>query len=81
MPKIYIAEQTDGNTKPLASGSMTVMKTRLREFPDTLWTIKTVLLKADVPTICGLIENGAQHTPESTEQVRVNASGQVRGVK
>jgi len=81
MPKVYVAvEKADTDAKKLASGSMTIMKNRLREFPDTFWTIKTVQLKADVPTICGLIE-GADNPAESSEDVRVNASGQVRSVK
>lgn len=80
MPKIYVAEEKADNAKKLASGSMTTMKERLRAFPDTLWTIKTVQVKADVPTICGLIE-GAEAPVESSEDVRVNASGQVRAAK
>lgn len=82
MPKIYVAEeQTDDAAKKLASGSMTTMKERLRAFPDTLWSIKTIHLKADVPTICSLIEDWSAIAPEATEQVRVNASGQVRSAK
>ena len=81
MPKIYVAvEKADADAKKLATGSMTIMKTRLREFPDTLWTISTIQIKADVPTICSLIE-GADTPAESSEDVRVNASGQVRSVK
>jgi hypothetical protein len=81
MPKIYVAvEKADSDAKKLATGSMTIMKTRLREFPDTLWTINTIQIKADVPTICGLIE-GADTPVESSEDVRVNASGQVRTAK
>lgn len=60
---------------------MTTMKERLRVFPDTLWTIKTIQIKADVQTICSLIEDWSAITPESTEEVRVNASGQVRAAK
>jgi hypothetical protein len=80
MPKIYVAEEKSENAKKLASGSMTTMKERLRAFPDTLWTIKTVQVKTDVPTICSLIE-GAEAAVESSEDVRVNASGQVRTAK
>jgi hypothetical protein len=80
MPKIYVAVEKADDAKKLACGSMTIMKNRLREFPDTLWTIKTIQIKADVPTICGLIE-GTDTPAESSEDVRVNASGQVRSVK
>jgi hypothetical protein len=80
MPKVYIAEEKADNAKKLASGSMTTMKERLRAFPDTLWTIKTVQIKTDVPTICSLVE-GVEMPVESSEDVRVNASGQVRAAK
>ena len=81
VPKIYVAEEQADDAKKLASGSMTTMNERLRVFPDSLWTIKTIHIKADVPTICSLIEDWAAIAPESTEQVRVNASGQVRAAK
>lgn len=82
MPKIYIAEeQADTDAKKIATGSMTIMKTRLREHPDTLWSIKTIQIKADVPTICALVEDWTKLAVESTESVRVNASGQVRAAK
>jgi len=57
---------------------MTTMKERLRAFPDTEWSIKTINIKADVPSICLLIENWTSITPDEAESVRVNASGQVR---
>jgi hypothetical protein len=80
MPKIYVAEEKADSPKKIASGSMTTMKERLRAFPDSLWSIKTVQVKADVPTLCSLIE-GAEMPVESSEDVRVNASGQVRAAK
>lgn len=61
---------------------MTTIKDRLRAFPDTQWSIKTIQLKADMPTICSLIEDWSKvAVAEATENVRINASGQVRGVK
>lgn len=91
MPKIYVAQPSaiagsdtvEGDfSKVLASGSMTTIKERLRAFPDTQWSIKTIQLKADMPTICSLIEDWSKvAVAEATESVRVNASGQVRAVK
>lgn len=81
MPKIYIATQNEGDAKPMASGSYTTMKERLRAHPETKWTIKTVQLKADVPTICSLIEDWSALEVVESEEVRVLPSGQVRGVK
>lgn len=81
MPKIYIATPSSGDAKHLASGSFTTIKERLRAFPDTQWNIKTIQIKADVPTICSLIEDWTQISTESSEPVRVNSSGQVRSVK
>lgn len=60
---------------------MTTIKERLRAFPDTQWNIKTLQIKADVQTICSLIENWAAVTPEEQEDVRILPSGQVRSVK
>jgi hypothetical protein len=82
VPKIYVATKADGETlKPIASGSMTTIKERLRAFPETQWTIKTLQVKADVTTICSLIEDWSAVTPEEQEEVRILPSGQVRSVK
>jgi len=60
---------------------MTTIKERLRKFPETQWNIKTLQLKADVETICSLIEDWKSIKPEEEEDVRILPSGQVRSVK
>lgn len=60
---------------------MTTIKEQLRKFPETQWTIKTLQVKADVETICSLIQDWSAIKPEEEESVRVLASGQVRSVK
>jgi hypothetical protein len=82
VPKIYVATKYDTDSpKTIASGSMTTIKEKLREFPETQWSIRTLQIKADVTTICSLIENWAAVTPEEQEDVRILPSGQVRSVK
>lgn len=82
MPKIYVATKSDdGTVKPIASGSMTTIKEKLRNYPETQWTIKTLQVKADVTTICSLIEDWTAVAPEEQEDVRILPSGQVRSVK
>jgi len=89
MPKLYIAEEqiqshetaeTPRILRKVACKSMTVMKTRLREFPETTWTIKTVTVKTDAASLCSLLE-GVELVTEATENVKINTSGQVRSVK
>lgn len=82
MPRIYVATKIDDSTaKPIASGSMTTIKEKLRAFPETQWLIRTLQVKADVTTICSLIEDWSAVTPEEQDEVRILPSGQVRSVK
>lgn len=81
MPKIYVATKSDGEAKPIASGSMTTIKEQLRKYPETQWNIKTLQVKADVETICSLIQDWTAIKPDEEEDVRVLPSGQVRSVK
>ena len=60
---------------------MTTIKEKLREYPETQWNIKTLQIKADVATICSLIEDWSAVAPEEQEDVRILPSGQVRSVK
>lgn len=76
--KVYIATQLTGGN-PKAASSMEGMKFKLRDMPESQWTIKTYQFKTDKASICEIIE-GNLGAPESMETVHVTAKGQVRRV-
>ena len=84
MPKIYVADQTEnsanqgGKLKRFATGSMTTLKNLLKQHADTEWNIGTYIFKADVLTICQIIEDWDTLKPDETETVRVNSNGRFR---
>ena len=88
MPTIYTAFRTSaftveeaaaGAIKKMSEGSMTALKARLRELPDTEWTIYKRDLGTKREDIIGLIDDADAVMKKGTpEHVRVNASGQVR---
>ena len=60
-----------------AAGGLSPMKIILKEYPNTTWKLGIVQLKADVETMCSLIE-GEIPSPSSSEVYRVGDSGRLR---
>jgi hypothetical protein len=79
--KIYVATNTS-TIKDYAEGSMETLRTRLREFKGSEFTIKTYEgIKPDRTTFLKLVEEGlAAFTAEHVETYRVNDAGQLRRV-
>ena len=82
MPKIYVAKCDDGPAVPEeerlhASGSMTTIKHLLRDYGGSTWNVYTYAVRADVPSICNIIE-GRLPRHDFVEGFRVNEQGQVR---
>lgn len=88
MPKIYVAFQQpnslDSASAPTplvyASGSMTTLKQRVKDNPDTEWTVAVYAIKPDVATICQIIESVSEMEAETAENFRVSSSGNLRKI-
>ena len=82
MPKIYVAFQTAGTSigQRVATGSITTLKTRMRPFKASEWTVATYDVKPTVKVLCAIIENITDMEYEVLEKMVVNEAGQVRKV-
>lgn len=78
MPKIYAAFTQSGNR--LGSGSVTKLREKAKEFPETVWSVFQYDFKAGVETMVLLMEGDVQKwgQPKYLEHWRVNAQKQVR---
>lgn len=78
MPKMYIAFHQQGAR--IASGSMTTLRKRVSEFPESQWNVFQYDFKSGVETLALIIEGDVQKwgTPKPIESWRVNAQKQVR---
>lgn len=78
MPKLYVAFTEQGNR--LGSGSQTTLREKVRQFPDTVWSVFKYELKAGVETMVLLLEGDVTKwgQPAYLEHLRVNAQKQVR---
>jgi hypothetical protein len=80
MANIYVAFQM-GTGARLASGSQTTIKKKMASYPNTEWTVVPYEFKADVETLCNLLEFQVAGTPKNNgEQFKVTEAGTVRKV-
>jgi len=78
MPKLYVAFTQAGHRQ--GSGSLATLREKVRQFPDTQWSIFKYEFKAGVDTLVTLLEGDVSKwgTPEHLEHWRINAQKQVR---
>lgn len=85
MAKLHIATDIAGTAPLMVERSLTTLKERLRQHPDSQWEIATYEVPADATTQARLVENAAavisSLISENKHSVKVNAQGQVRAEK
>jgi len=76
--KIYVAFTPTGAR--IASSSATILREKVRVYPDTQWSVYLYQLKGNIDTMVLMMEGDLTKlpAPQPLEHWKINASGQVR---
>lgn len=78
MSKVYVAFLPNGSR--VASGSMTSLREKTRQYPDTTWAVYLYDIKGSVESMVMLVEGDVSKwpAPKPIEHWKISAQGQVR---